>query len=199
MKKITKSIIGLSLVSVMALATSCGSPKDDAIAALDTVLANGEAGKPFQVVAEASEGDMTVSMELTKDANGNISEVVSIAGTTIGIYNVDGETYYVQDGTDASELLDDATKQTLVDQMNADIATYFDTLASNRASLDTAFLVDVVEEGDNFVINTTNEEGGVPAVVTVSKDGSTYTFESSETGEKETLTFSDEVSVVLPQ
>ncbi len=199
MKKIAKSIIGLSLVSVMALATSCGSVKDDAIASLDTVIANGEAGKPFEFKSETTEAGISTEIVISRDANGNILEEVSANGVTVGVYYVDGETYYYQDGEDATFLLDDAGKQTLNSEMTSLVDEYFSILASNRASLDTAFLVDAVEDGDNFVINTTNEEGGTPAVVTVAKDGSKYTYLSPETGANETLTFSDEITVGLPQ
>ncbi len=194
MKNFTKSIIGLSLVTIMAFTTSCGSVKEDAIASLDTVISNVQSGKAFVFETEI-EG---IKATTTRDADGNVSQVASSPDGEIGVYSIGGEISFFINGVNSSDLLDDATKQQSADAITETITEFEKVLTENRASLDTAFLVEVTEEGDNFVINTTNKEGGTPVVVTVAKDGSKYTF-VAEDGTTETFTFSGDISVSLPQ
>ncbi len=196
MKNFTKSIIGVSLVTIMAFTTSCGSPKKDAVSALDTVIANAQdTTKAVSITASAANGGG--DMVLNKDASGNMYQSLSADGTKIEVYTVDGEVYLYANDIDASSFLDDAAKETYKSDIDAGIQEYITQLESNRASLDTATLVDVVEEESQFVINSTNEDGGTPVVITVAKDGSSYTF-TADDGSTESITFSDEITVTLP-
>ncbi len=198
MKKFTKSIIGLSLVTIMAFATSCGSSvKDDAVAALDTVIANGAEDKPFLLYAKIADSTGELETYISKDAAGNAYLSLVANGSDMEIYSIDGEVYMYADGIDASAFIDEAAKETYNTEVDAAYDEYLATLQETRDSIDTAFLVEAVEEGDNYVINATAEEGGAPVVLTIAKDGSKYTY-NDDAGMTEELTFSDDITVALP-
>ncbi len=199
MKKIMKSVVGISLASVMVIATGCGSMEKNAIEAFDKVIENANSDKAFTVMGDVSLSGIETNIEITRDANGNMSQKTTNELMSSEIYYVDGVVHYYENGEDLTDYIDETSKQTVVGTMEAFVNAYVGEMTSNRTDLDTAAVIEVTEDGDTYIIDSAQKEDSEHKAVTVAKDGSMYKYENVTTDQKEVLTFSEDIVVTLPQ
>ncbi len=195
MKKFTKTLVGVLLASTMVFATSCGSDKNGAIEAIDSVIANYEGSTSYVLTSDMLDSGVEMSMVIKEDGQGDLYANISTPDESTDLYLIDDTVYTYVDGEDYTELLGtdgSAYMYAVIEEMQSALSESF---YLTRDNFDSALLLDVSKDGDNYIITAEADTGG-DAVITVAADGSYYSFESST--ETSVFEFGGSVAIELP-
>ncbi len=197
MKNVTKFLISTMLISTIVFFAGCGdSTKKDALSALDTLIENYDGGKSYEFTTHITEGDTFMDVELKRDGSGNQSFNLDLNGDKTQVYIIDNKVSVFYSDENITDFVTDTELQqftTAIDEIESGISSSF---ANTKDTFNSSLLLDVVLEGEDYVITSTTSQGS-ECTITVSTDGTKYTYNSDV--EQSAFSIVEDVKILLPQ